>query len=367
MFVRNGIKSILRERGRTALFALLITLLTVTLILSVSVLLYSRAVIVACNEAYRSIALVEYMGAEYPKEDEPDAAARSAAEALTDEAVLSLPGVKAWTRGSTAFADTEGFERRSGTMPYGNRAVIIVSGVSAPIHQWLRFDEFNNPITEAGAITYHTCLLKKALYSRHGREETYIDILVGDNGFVPEKGKSYVLNGSFVDTSSSASGNGFPLNGYAIFQVESFLSTDDLPYADYTEGEEVPEVFSRAAEQYRAMNKYVCVVPCRDVNDVYAFHQNEIQLAEGAMPDPGTPYTCVISHDLATQLGLKPGDAFSMDELQGTAIASPPAEIRRPSPSAVSPLILPTSKASSGSLPKVRIRLCSGTCWALLL
>lgn len=319
MFVRNGIKSILRERGRTALFALLIMLLTVTMILSVSVLLYSRAVIAACDETYRSIALVEYMGAEYPKEDEPDAAARSAAAALTDETVLSVPGVTAWTRGSTAFAAAEGFERRAGTIPYGNRAVIIVSGVSAPIHQWLRFDEFNNPITEAGAITYHTCLLKKALYSRQGREGTYIDILVNDNGFVPEKGKSYVLNGSFVDTSGSASGNGFPLNGYAIFQVESFLSTDDLPYADYTEGAEIPEVFSRTAEQYRAMNNYVQVIPCRDVNDVYAFHQNEIQLAEGTMPDPGTPSACVISHDLATQLGLTPGDTFSVNELRGTA------------------------------------------------
>ena len=319
MFIRNGIKSILRERGRTALFTLLIMLLTVTMILSMSVLLYSRAVIAACDKSYRSIALVEYMGAEYPTEDEPDAAARSAAEALTDEAVLSLPGVTAWARGSTAFAANEGYERRSGTMPYGNRAVIIVSGVSAPIHQWLRFDQFNNPITEAGAITYHTCLLKKALYSRHGREETYIDILLDDNGFVPEKGKSYVLNGSFVDTSVSTSSNGFPLNGYPIFRVDSFLSTDDLPYADYTEGAEIPAVFFRAAEQYRAMNNYVHVIPCRDVNDVYAFHQNEIQLAEGAMPDPKTPHGCIISHDLAAQLGLKPGDTFSLDELQGTA------------------------------------------------
>ena len=319
MFIRNGIKSILRERGRTALFTLLIMLLTVTMILSMSVLLYSRAVIDACDKSYRSIALVEYMGAEYPNEDEPDAAARSAAEALTDEAVLSLPGVTAWARGSTAFAANEGYERRSGTMPYGNRAVIIVSGVSAPIHQWLRFDEFNNPITEAGAITYHTCLLKKALYSRHGREETYIDILLDDNGFIPEKGKSYVLNGSFVDTSVSTSSNGFPLNGYPIFRVDSFLSTDDLPYADYTEGAEIPAVFFRAAEQYRAMNNYVHVIPCRDVNDVYAFHQNEIQLAEGAMPDPETPHGCIVSHDLAAQLGLKPGDTFSLDELPGTA------------------------------------------------
>ena len=51
MFIRNGINSILRERGRTALFSLLIMLLTVILILSISVLLYCNVVMDACDQA----------------------------------------------------------------------------------------------------------------------------------------------------------------------------------------------------------------------------------------------------------------------------------------------------------------------------
>ena len=90
MIIRNGILSILRERGRTALFSLLIVFLTITMILSLSVLLYCHAVTDACDAEYRSIALVEYMGPEYPSEEEPDPAARAAAEALTDETVLSI-------------------------------------------------------------------------------------------------------------------------------------------------------------------------------------------------------------------------------------------------------------------------------------
>ena len=109
MFIRNGIKSNLRAKGRTALFSLLIFFLTATVILSLSVLLYCNNVLDACGRAYRSIALVEYMGSEYPGEDVPDAAARAAAEELTDEAVLSVPGVTAWTRGNTAFASVEGY------------------------------------------------------------------------------------------------------------------------------------------------------------------------------------------------------------------------------------------------------------------
>ncbi len=319
MFIRNGINSILRERGRTALFSLLIMLLTLTMLLSLSVLLYCNCVLDAGEEAYRSIALVEYMGTEYPDEDEPDAAARAAAAALSDETVLSVPGVTAWTRGSTAFAYTEGFEYHSGNLPYGNRAVIVVSQVSEPISQWIKFDKYNQPIVEEGRFEYRTCILKSSIYSRHGREDTYIDILTNDSGFVPEKGKCYVLNGSFVDTSGTAQNVGvYPKNGYKIFRVESFISDDALPYAEYIEGEEIPRVFCRAAEQYRIMNSFVHVVPCRDVNDVYAFHQNEIQLSEGEMPDPGSPYACVVTYDLANSLGLKPGDSFSMSELRGT-------------------------------------------------
>ena len=320
MLIRNGIRSILRGRGRTALFSLLIVFLTVTMILSLSVLLYCDAVMDACDRDYRSVALVEYMGPEYPGEDVPDPAARAAAEALTDEAVLSVPGVTAWTRGSTAFAFTEGYERRFGTMPYGTRAVIAVNRVSKPYVQWYAFDEMNNPVESEGSFTYYTCTLKTIFYSRKGKEDIHIDLLPGGSGFVPEPDRYYLLNGYFVDLSGANrfSGN-YPMNGFEVFVVDSFLSSDDLPYMEYTAGEEIPEVFLRAAEQYRIMNNYVRVVPCHDVNDVREFQQNELQLAEGDMPDPGTPGACVITGDLASSLGLGPGDILTAEELRGTA------------------------------------------------
>ena len=176
MFIRNGILSVLRERGRTALFSLLIMFLTVMMILSLSVLLYCNAVTDSCDRTYRSIALVEYMGSEYPSEEVPDAAARAAAEALSDEDILSVEGVTAWTRGSTAFASAKGYERRFGTMPYGYRAVIVINRVSDPHEQWYEFDENNNPIESEGSFIYYTCTLKNIIYSRQGKEETHIDL-----------------------------------------------------------------------------------------------------------------------------------------------------------------------------------------------
>ena len=73
-----------------------------------------------------------------------------------------------------------------------------------------------------------------------------------------------MLNGAFVDTSGNVRKVGnYPMNGFVIFRVESFLSMDEVPYAEYAEGEPIPEVFLRAAEQYRIMNNYVRAVPRR--------------------------------------------------------------------------------------------------------
>ena len=311
MFIRNGIKSILRERGRTALFSLLIILLTLTMILSLGVLLYSKAVMAACDEAYRTIALVEYMGGEYPDPDEPDAAVRAVAETLNDDTVLSISGVNAWTSGNTEFASLEGYSRHIGTIPYRNKAVIVVNNFSDLIVQWAKLDE--------NRVSYYVCNLNTAIYSKSGDEGIFIDILVNESGFTPEKEKSYVLNGSFVDLTGTLNSVGcYPTNGLAVFKVESFIATDEIPYVEYTSDEEIPDVFFDAAEQYRTMNNYVRVIPCRDVNDVNEFHQNELQLLEGEMPNPETPYSCVVSFDIANKLGLKIGDAFTMNELIGT-------------------------------------------------
>ena len=318
MIIRNGINSILRERGRTALFSILIVFLTVTMILSLSVLMYCNAMMAACEEEYRSIALLEYMGTEYPNEDEPDVQARSAAEELTDEAVLSIPGVAAWTRANTSYGFVEGYDRRTAGTPYGNKSVIIVSNLSNIVYQGAGRDLNDNPVILEETVTYYTANYVSALYVQKDRTGKILDILAGDTGFAPEKGKTYVLNGSFVDTNRMERSLGIqPMNGMDIFRVESFFESGDTPYLEYTGDETIPQVFHDAADQYRFMNNYVRVVPCRDVDDVYIFQQNDLQLSEGTMPDPDTPYSCVVSQDFAQCLGLKPGDSFTLDTLKG--------------------------------------------------
>ncbi len=313
MIIRNGINSILRERGRTALFSILIVFLTVTMILSLSVLMYCNAMMDACEDGYRSIALLEYMGTEYPNEDVPDVYARQALDDLDSEAILAVPGVTAWNKGCTYSGFVEGYDRRTAGTPYGNKAVIVAGSFSDIRYQGVEWDENNQPVITEASTLYYTATLKKALYSQKDRTGKYLDILTGDTGFVPEKGKAYVLNGSFVDTNRTSRRIGaYPMNGLDIFRVESFTEVDDLPYLEYTSDENIPDVFVTSAEQYRVMNNYVRVVPCRDAENVYVFQQNDLQLAEGSMPDPNSPGSCIVSYDFASCLGLKPGDSFDI-------------------------------------------------------
>lgn len=319
MFVRNGIMSNLRARGRTALFLLLIIVSTVTMILSLGVLLYCDAVMKACEGAYRSIALIEYMGTEYPKEDEPDEAARKAAKELTGENILNVSGVTGWSKGNMSFAYAENYERLSGEMPYGNRSVIVVSDISDLTYQGTDFDENGEPIISDRSVIYRTALLKSSIYSRKGSEGVLIDILTGTSDFVPEKGKSYILNGTFIDTTGTARDIGdYPMNGYSVFRIESFIDTDESPYAVYDDEKEIPECFLETAEHYQVMNNYISVVHCKDVEDVYSFQQNDIKLSEGTIPGPEQKNACVVSADLAECLGLKPGDDLLLQEMKGT-------------------------------------------------
>ena len=66
MIMRNGIRSALRSRGRTALFTALILLLTLTLTLGIGMWAYCAQALDTMDESYTSSALVEYMGENHP-------------------------------------------------------------------------------------------------------------------------------------------------------------------------------------------------------------------------------------------------------------------------------------------------------------
>lgn len=135
MILRNGIRSNLRARGRTILFTLLIFAVTVSLALGLGMWGYCGQMLQRCDENYTSIALVEYMGAEYPEEDAADDYARDAFEALDEAAISSVDGVEFWEPTDSTLASLEGYTRAQGEQPYEQMGVVVVSVLSDPITQ----------------------------------------------------------------------------------------------------------------------------------------------------------------------------------------------------------------------------------------
>lgn len=130
MIIRNGIRSTLRARGRTILFTLLILLLTVSLALGLGMWAYCAQTLAAMDESYTSVALVEYMGEDYPEQDAADQYARQAAQALDGAAIAAIGGVELWEESDQALAALSGYQRDMGVIPYEDSAVVVAANLS---------------------------------------------------------------------------------------------------------------------------------------------------------------------------------------------------------------------------------------------
>jgi len=123
MILRNGIRSTLRAKGRSLLFTLLILVLTLALTLGMGAWAYSSSLLQQLDQSYTSVALLEYMGQDYPNPDAADPYAR--AVALDTEAIASLEGVTLWESYCQTLAAVDGYDRNIGDVPYPDHGVLV--------------------------------------------------------------------------------------------------------------------------------------------------------------------------------------------------------------------------------------------------
>ena len=140
MIARNGIRTTLRAEGRTALFTALILLLTLTLALGLGMWAYCRGTLAEMDETYTSVALLEYLGQDYPDGSVADENARQAASALDDDAIAAVDGVARWERNDRTLAAMDGYLRSAGEIPYGDQAVLAVFNL-IPRYDFARLSE----------------------------------------------------------------------------------------------------------------------------------------------------------------------------------------------------------------------------------
>lgn len=127
MIIRNGILNTVRAKGKTVLFTLLIFILTLSLSFGMGLWSYCAQTLQVMDETYTSIAVVEYMGEQYPQEYVADDAARQAMEQLEDYSQIS--GVELWETTSWGTALSEGYQRNGSTIPYEDQVVVAVFNV----------------------------------------------------------------------------------------------------------------------------------------------------------------------------------------------------------------------------------------------
>ncbi len=405
MILRNGILSTLRAKGRTALFTALILLMCLSLTLGAGMWAYCSAQLRELDASYTSIALVEYMGADYPNEHASDDFAREAEAQMDYAAIAAIEGVELWEKKDSSLAYIDGFQRQ-GETAFSDHAVMefiqftelwgkgMVSLTEDELPEgylafnyayeeagirttaklrtpeletdFVSFFNYNgsyyfyiDPATgnrveysqnelpgtyiahkgnffeyvdgdakslvlssdvefSDGSLTYdsytdtyeyfgdvlqgYTAITNQIIYARdlEGTKAMIID--VGESGFVPERGRRYVLHGQFVESASSN----------LRFAITDFYpGCETLPYQD-TKDTEIAPIFYEYADYYSRANNFVTVEASSDITSLEAFQQDIFRLDEGRFPAAGESGVCVVSGDISRQMGLSIGDSISL-------------------------------------------------------
>ena len=81
------------------------------------------------EEQYTSVALMEYMGEDYPDADAADSGSCAAPELLDQEAVTTTDGVELWEQTKSTLVSVSCYRNSNVVTPYSDNAVIVASGV----------------------------------------------------------------------------------------------------------------------------------------------------------------------------------------------------------------------------------------------
>ncbi|MBR5536368.1 MAG: hypothetical protein IKU58_00525 [Clostridia bacterium] len=288
MILRNGILSTVRARTRTILFTALLLLMCLSFTLGLGMWAYCGNQLASLDENYVSIALVEYMGADYPDENAADVYARAAAAALDNAALAAIPGVKLWERQDSTLAHVEGFERM-GNAAYPDYAVI----------EFIQFTEFKQNDNQG-----YAAVTNDILYARELEGTTAMIVETNGFDFVPEKGRRYTLHGRFTVTNSTN-------RCFAI--TEFYEGCETLPWQDTKESAPAP-IFYEYAEYYARANNFVTLCASADIAALEVFQQDIFRLDTGRFPQKGESGVCVVSSDMALQMKLSPGDYIDVKD-----------------------------------------------------
>ena len=314
--IKNSLKSCLRTPGKTLVFTVVLSAVTVLLSVSFCVYAAARGYLRDAEEYFHTIAELEYLGEQYPERDVYDPAVWAAVEENWEalEALLADEAVLAFEPDTPALGFIEGLHRIDRSVYNTRQAVIGVRIMS--------FDERTR--------TY-TAIVSREYYSLQSYYEKLITVtfydpdepLRGTADGTPvflwdapelEVNRRYVLSGYFVSGRTAA----------ACFVPEEIPFEDETGTAvtvgwAETEDYELPEDsdFLRLARVLHLQNDGCRVSYTSAIEDTLPFHQQQTQLTEGRLfteaEYAARAEVCILSQSLAGKLGIEAGDRISME------------------------------------------------------
>ncbi len=321
MIWKHSCKSCLRMGWKAVLFALLTAMATMFLYLAGNTWLSSERMLRECDEAYTTIAVLEYIGDNYPGETEYDPDMQAAAAAFDYSSITGSEHALSWEQTNLSVGSVEGMAARSQQIPYRSGCVLVVENiryvdgydaywgdiVAAPYsfteeargkHVFLDLPlDYEHPVTEEKTFggEVHEITSYPPLYT-----------------FDPEK--RYVIAGEYTDlirptktvrptpfySAAAAAAGVSRIAAFAeVDDVEALLSDQTNPYM-------------QIADFYRMMNNKVYVQFTYDLSVLNPFYQELMKLNEGRLftteeADAGAK-VCVVSETVAACTGLGIGD-----------------------------------------------------------
>ncbi len=302
MIFRYSIRSILRSKGKTTLFALLISALTLALALAVSVWASVDQFLADADRFYTTIGLVEYMGTGYPDDSGYDAAMDRALASFDSARIADDTATLLWEEPTRSFGFVDGFWRTDNFMPDKMLSVLVVGNA--------RYDQDNN---------LYNAIVMNSLYSFKVKADTiiYID---GDFGTF-EPGHYYLVFGEVYYGASpllhlrKASFNNAIAAARGVETPRMIDITADDSTGKYYE---IPEasIFEDIAKTLPVTNNSVLVMGTDNLMALLPFHQQELYITDGrafteAEYSQGSQ-VAVISELMAARLGIGVGDAIDL-------------------------------------------------------
>ena len=300
MLIRNSLLSLIRSKGKTALFSLLIIALTLILSLGVCVWASIEQFLDEADEFYTTIGLIEYIGNDYPQETLIDQKMVTDLPELDVSGIANDPATILWDDSARYFGLVDGFWRDDNFMDDQTSSLIVVSSVSYN-KTYKKYTAYVTEVLNSYLVKVDSQILLDTEFGDLQPHHYYV--LYGET-YIGRLPFTYFRPGYYAYPAALDTGINLPS------ALDITVETEDGI------GYEIPDVFINAGETMEVDKNAVLVNSTDNLLAMYSFHQAELYIVEGrAFTEEeyaSGERVIVISDWMAARLGKTIGDEIDL-------------------------------------------------------